>query len=324
MIKNDLEGKEEMNFSLLYSKFKIDKSNHRLFFKFLRKNLKYISQIKYRKTRTRKFLNFTRLFSKYSEVLLRLETKLFVQLIKKLPWNMIYDLSACLPKNWKFVQFSLLEHLADCDKGHLIKDRVLHFELVCQFEPERAKKQSDTLNISEFPRALDIAQLRKCYAVVAYICFKQGKYDKAFADYANLISGLWSETVDNLKMLQIFDRDPDLFEEGRQVSATRDQIAMLYGEIRRTMMPSEIRSRNQSFQKPSLEEDEPDDFDDPEGLELTRRESLSKEYYEKIVQINMNKIEALFEEVKSLPIKSEIFKKVSQSYFDVGPRSKTR
>lgn len=294
-----------MNFSLLYSKFKIDNSNHILFFKFLRKNLKYISLVKIKKLRTRKFLNFTRLFSKYAEVLLRLDTKLFVQLIKKLPYNMIYDLSVCLPKKWKLVQYTLLEHLADCNKGYLIKDRVLHFELVCQFDPERAKSQSDTLNISEFSRALDIAQSRGCFAVVAYICFKQGKFDRAFADYAKLISNFCKKTVDNLKLLQIFDTNPDFYVEGREVSVTRDQMAMLYGNIREAITPPSVLSRKNS----GLDEEQ-DDFDEPNNFEIVKRDSMNREHYERIVQINLNKMETLFDEVKSLPIINPNFKKV--------------
>ena len=137
-------------------------------------------------TQTRKYLIFTKLFTKFSDVLLEAGPDSMIGIIKKLPYKFIYDYLVYLPKMHEKVKFYLLDHIEINGKAHVIKDKILYFGLICKFRPEKAREQADLLNISEFKRCLEIAQKEKCWSVVAFIKFKQGEFKKAFEIYGKL------------------------------------------------------------------------------------------------------------------------------------------
>jgi hypothetical protein len=183
---NDLENKEEENFFFLLKMFKNNPKLERLFFKFISKSLRTIKTMKNQHNRTRKYLIFTKLFTKFSDTLLDMGPDGMVNTIKKLPFNCIYDYLIYLPRKHEKVKFCLLEHIELNGKSHVIKDKILYFGLVCKFRPEKAREQADLLNISEFKKCLEIAIKEKCWSVVAFIKFKQGEFKSAFEIYAKL------------------------------------------------------------------------------------------------------------------------------------------
>jgi hypothetical protein len=166
--------------------FKGNSKRETLFFKFLSKSLRTIKFMTDSRARTRKYLIFTKLFTKFSDVLLEKGPDGMIGTIKKLPFNFIYDYLIYLPKRHEKVKFCLLEHIEVNGQTHVIKDKILYFGLICKFRPDKAREQADLLNISEFKKCLEIAEKEKCWSVVAFIKFKQGEFRKAFEIYAQL------------------------------------------------------------------------------------------------------------------------------------------
>lgn len=166
--------------------FRNNIKREKLFFKFLSKSLRSIKNLKDNHKQTRKYLIFTKLFTKFSDVLLEASPDSMISIIKKLPFKFIYDYLLYLPKIHEKVKFCLLEHIEVNGKSHVIKDKILYFGLICKFRPDKAREQADLLNISEFKRCLEIAEKEKCWSVVAFIKFKQGEFKKAFKIYGKL------------------------------------------------------------------------------------------------------------------------------------------
>ena len=158
----------------------------KLFFKFISKSLRTVRNMSPGKEQTKKYLIFTKLFTKFSDVLLEMGPDGMINTIKKLPFNCIYDYLIYLPKKHEKVKFCLLEHIEVNGKSHVIKDKILYFGLVCKFRPDKAREQADMLNISEFKKCLEIAKREKCWSVVAFIKFKQGEFKRAFEIYGQL------------------------------------------------------------------------------------------------------------------------------------------
>lgn len=191
MILNDLKGQEEQNFVFLLKMFKNNPRRQKLFFKYLSKSLRSIREVSDAHERKRKYLIFTTLFRKFSDLLLETGPDGMIRMIKKLPFHFIYEYLLYLPPKHEKVKFCLLEHIEQNGQSRVIKDKILYFGLICKFRPNKAREHADSLNISEFKRCLEIAEKEKCWSVVAFIKFKQGEFRGAFEIYEQLWVFFW-------------------------------------------------------------------------------------------------------------------------------------
>ena len=129
---------------------------------------------------------FVKMITNFADILLELAPEETIKTIKKLPFEMVYQFLIHLKKRHETFKFQLLEYLEMYGKSHVIKNKILYFELVCKFEPSKAREQIFNLNISDYEECLLIAQKFNCQSVVAFICFKQGQYRKAFDIYSKM------------------------------------------------------------------------------------------------------------------------------------------
>lgn len=186
LILNDLKGKIEENFIYLLKLFKRNPERKHLFFKFISLNLKKIKSIKNKKEYLQKEKYLNALLKRYSEILLDLDESTTIKVVCKLSFENIYDFLLFLKPYHEKSKFHLLQFLENNNQTHLIKDKILFFGLICKFKPQKAKEHAELLNISEYTRCLEIAEKEKCWPVVAFIKFKQGKFENAFKIYSLL------------------------------------------------------------------------------------------------------------------------------------------
>lgn len=177
--------KQSKNFIRLLQIANKTPSRKFLFFTYLKINLQKIIQHN-SKRKEDEFFDWAHLMANNNSLMLKIDEYETINCVKLLPLEMVYKFSLCLSSSQENIKFHLLNFLENKNKGYLIKDKVLYFDLICKFQPKKAKEHIKTINIEDYNKCLSIAQASNCKFAEAFIFYKRGKDSQAFDLYAQM------------------------------------------------------------------------------------------------------------------------------------------
>lgn len=173
-------------FLLLLVELKNKSKANSIIFEYLYLSLRHLTLIEQSHRVEKEYHAWTDFFIKHGETLLDVDQKKMVDLVKMLPPKMVYRFIVKLPLYYSIVKLDLLQHLEALGESNLIHDKILFFELVCKFRPEKAHTFIDNLEGVYYQRCLEISEQEGNLHAQAYIQFKWGKYSESFDLYAQM------------------------------------------------------------------------------------------------------------------------------------------